>query len=223
MRGSRQKSPVAGRITSRNSTPSHTRRFRRLGVLVASFVFLLAAASGWADYVGSLTNRIFLDPATIPDIIDGYQNGDEIAYILETTPRDTGSTNGVAAWMTLYIPAGVEVIGASFVTQAIDGSWVDIDAEDGDDTYLDCGSRNCDRFDFVDGAFEIDDGSINGCNHDSGIFYSTDSRTANTVTEVLPAVSPTGPQTSPRPAPHFRQSVSCSSCRNRCQSPKSPE
>lgn len=173
-------------------------RLRKVSVgLLAVASYLAIATDGWADYTGSLTNRIFLDPATIPAIIDGYQNGDEVAYILETPPRDTGSTNGVAAWMTLYVPAGVEVIGASFVVQAIDGSWVDIPAEDGDTTYLDCGTRNCNRFDFTSGAFRIDDGGIHEVNHDSGIFYSTDSRTANNVTEILPAVTPTGPQTKP--------------------------
>lgn len=54
--------------------------FRRVSVALVAVACLLAiATNGWADYVGSLTNRIFLDPATVPAIIDGYQNGDEVA------------------------------------------------------------------------------------------------------------------------------------------------
>src|SRR5690242_10234820 len=62
----------------------------------ATALVLLSAGAARADYVGSLTNRLFLDPDNMSSVLNGYQNGDEFAYIMETSPADTGSTNGNA-------------------------------------------------------------------------------------------------------------------------------
>ena len=53
------------------------RRRLLLGTLpvLASMLVITGAR---ADYVGSLTNRIFLDPDTISELIDGYDVGDVI-------------------------------------------------------------------------------------------------------------------------------------------------
>jgi uncharacterized repeat protein (TIGR01451 family) len=129
------------------------------------------------DYVGSLVNRIFVDPVSVPVIQDGIQNGDEISYILETTPADTGSNFGHAAWMTVYIPAGAEVIGAEFVLPAGNGGYDPIPAEDTDDTYDGWGARGRKGYSPTTGATQLGNGYVNEVQQDSGIFFSTDPRT----------------------------------------------
>src|SRR3982751_2995539 len=119
---------------------------RKSVLSISAFVavsFLLAPLAARADYVGSLTNRIFIDPPTLSAVADGFDNGDEFAYILETTPRDTGSDVGMAAWATVYIPPGVEVIGASFVQPAGGGLFTTKNAETADLSYSGCGKRGC--------------------------------------------------------------------------------
>jgi uncharacterized repeat protein (TIGR01451 family) len=143
------------------------------------------------DYVGSLINRIFVDPASIPVIEDGVQNGDVISYILETTPADTGSDFGHAAWMTLYVPPGVEVVGAEFVLPAGNGGYDRLPAEDTDTTYDGWGARGSEGYTPDTGATQLGEGYVNEVQQDTGIFYSTDPRT-----RVIPGstllVDPTG-------------------------------
>ena len=79
----------------------------------------LAAAVGvgivgrvWADYVGSLTNRVFVDPASLSVHCGRLPERRRFdANSVETTPADTGSDAGHAAWMTFYIPRGDLVDG----------------------------------------------------------------------------------------------------------------
>jgi uncharacterized repeat protein (TIGR01451 family) len=130
-----------------------------------------------ADYVGSLVNRIFLDPASIPQVVDGYDNGDVVSFILETTPADTGSDNGHAAWMSVYVPPGAEVLGAEFVLPASNGGYDVIPAEDTDDTYDGWGSRGARGYSPTTGATQLAPGYVNEVQQDTGIFYSTDIRT----------------------------------------------
>ena len=66
-----------------------------------------------ADYLATKINRLFLDPDSISVVSDGYQNGDIVKFIVETTPDiASGSLEGHAAWMTVYVPAGVQVLCA---------------------------------------------------------------------------------------------------------------
>ena len=84
---------------------------RKFMLQVALVTLLCGIPAAWGDYVGTLTNRIFFDPEGIADILNGYDVGDEISFIFETTPAPTGD-RGIAAWSTVYIPPGVEVIDA---------------------------------------------------------------------------------------------------------------
>ena len=93
----------------------------------------------YADYLGSDNVRVF--PASTSDIADGYNNGDVVQFIIEAVPRDTGSTEGHAAWSTFYIPPGVTVIGASYIVLDGSGNYVDGPAEDVDATYDGWGVR----------------------------------------------------------------------------------
>ena len=91
---------------------------RRALVSIAALAVVLATPLNVdADYLGTKINRIFLDPDSIAVVADGYDLDDVISYILETTPEDTGSTEGHAAWMTLYVPAGVVIVGAEAVVK----------------------------------------------------------------------------------------------------------
>jgi uncharacterized repeat protein (TIGR01451 family) len=184
--------PSATRTSTKHDSTHRSIGASRHRVTVG--VLLLGAILGFpvqADYVGSLVNRIFVDPASVPVIQDGIQNGDEISYILETTPADTGSDEGHAAWMTVYIPAGVEVIGAELVLPAGNGGYDWIPAEDTDDTYDGWGSRGSKNYSPTSGAAQLADGYINEVQQDTGIFFSTDPRTRVLVRTPLGA-DPTG-------------------------------
>ena len=152
------------------------REFRLSGI---ALVVLLTAVPVAADYLGTQTVRGFIDPESLPVIADGIDLGDEIGFILEATPRDTGSVNGHASWMTLYVPAGTEVVGASVVLPNSSGTFDDILVEATDATYDGCGKRKCKDWSANDTAnVTFDEGFVNEVQQDAGIFYSTDPRTA---------------------------------------------
>lgn len=93
-------------------------------VAAACFVGLCLPSLSRADYLGSQVLRTFLDPASASVVADGYQVGDQVAWILQSAPRDTGSFQGQLSFMTLYVPPGTEVVGASMV-EASGASWID--------------------------------------------------------------------------------------------------
>ncbi len=157
---------------------SGSRQPRFTAVIAGLFLLFVllqfwGAAPALADYVGTAVNRIFLDPASAATVANGYQNGDEISFILETTPADTGSTVGMAAWTTVYIPPGVEVIGAELAAPNGDGTYSPIAAKDTAAASDDCGNRGC--------AFPLSgimqNGQVNEVQQDTGIFYSLDPQT----------------------------------------------
>ncbi|TDI38813.1 MAG: DUF11 domain-containing protein [Acidobacteria bacterium] len=166
-----------------------------LWALVAS-VGVAIVGRVWADYVGSLANRIFVDPASLSVIADGYDDGDVVSFILETTPADTGSLSGHAAWMTVYVPPGVEVVGAEYVQPLGDGTYATVGAEDTDDTYDGWGVRGSVGYTPSTGTTRLGEGFVNEVQQDTGIFYSTNSATALLAT-ALTGLTPTGPQTKP--------------------------
>ena len=111
-------------------------------------IFLVSSTAifsfGWvstahADYLGTDNLRIF--PGAIDDITDGYDIGDRIEFIVEVTPRDTGSESGNAAWSTFYIPSSTKVVGARYLTLDGMGNYVTAAADDVDSTYDGWGSR----------------------------------------------------------------------------------
>ena len=184
-----------------NIFPSKTAARARRPLRAVLWVLVAAVGVGvvgrvWADYVGSLTNRVFVDPGSLSVIADGYQNGDVLTLILETTPADTGSDSGHAAWMTFYVPAGVEVVGAEFIQPLSDGSYAPVGAQDTDATYDGFGVRGAVGYVPAAGSTRLGEGFVNEVQQDTGIFYSTDSLTALLATP-LTDLTPTGPQTKP--------------------------
>lgn len=150
------------------------RLVRSLGIAMA----LVWAPLAQADYVATAVNRIFVDPASVPAIADGYHNGDVVSFIFETTPEITGgATTGAGAWATVYLPPGVEVIAAELVGVDSNGDYVQVPAKDIDTIQDNCGPRNCDIVDAA-GATRMDDIILREGQQDSGIFYSTDAQTA---------------------------------------------
>ena len=146
-----------------------------------------------AQYLGTKLNRIFLDPGSVSVVTDGYDDGDVISFILETTPRDTtGSVHGHAAWMTLYLPAGVEVVGAELVSQQTDGSYVLQDSRDPDAAFNGWGAGGPNGYSPATGTEQLGEGYVNQVQQDSGIFYSTDTRTALDMDGLDDTLAPAG-------------------------------
>jgi uncharacterized repeat protein (TIGR01451 family) len=164
------------------------------------FVGLLAlswAGHGFAHSVGQTQTTKFLAPETVNMLITragtgspGFQVGDTVSYIIQFTPIANGATHGTAGYVTDYIPPGTVVTDASFVTPSggtysnvtpalpgsIDNGWG--------------GGRTTFSGVFGNNAYDITglcaaSGQTNNCNGslaqlyaDTGIFFSTDPRTA---------------------------------------------
>ena len=72
------------------TSPSKTHPRARLALSAVLWALVAAVGVGivggvWADYVGSLANRVFVDPASFSVIANGYQDNDIVSFILETT------------------------------------------------------------------------------------------------------------------------------------------
>jgi len=85
-----------------------------------------------ADYVGELETTKYFDQPTI-DLIQSrlgagqtLQVGDEISYFIQFTPTNNGGMVGGGGFVTDYIPAGTQVVGAQFVRLNGDGSFTQI-------------------------------------------------------------------------------------------------
>ncbi len=144
---------------------------RKHGVTTLALAGLLVvAAIARADYLGSENVRIF--PIPLDDIADGYDVGDRIQFVIEVTPRDTGSVNGHAAWSTFYVPDGVVVVDVAYVQIGAGGAYVKASADDVDATYNGYGVRGA-----VGYGAGLGEGYVNEVQQDTGAFYSTDART----------------------------------------------
>ncbi|MFM2407605.1 MAG: hypothetical protein RL358_347 [Pseudomonadota bacterium] len=106
---------------------------RGLAALVLGVLCL--AQPALADYVGEAQTTKFLDKATQDMIAARYQAGggglavgDEISYIIQFTPVPGGTTEqvGGGAYVTDYIPAGTQVVNAQFVQDNGNGSYTQI-------------------------------------------------------------------------------------------------
>lgn len=169
----------------------------RPGQAAIALALLAAAGLAHADYVSTAVNRIFIDPASLPVVADGYQNGDEVSFVFETTPQITkGAANGAAAWSIVYLPAGVEVIAAQLVSANPDGTFSMVPAKDVAPISNGCGKRGCAITDDLTDPDRYTDGPLAQNQQDSGIFYSTDPRTLLLAAPV--AISPAGPLITPQ-------------------------
>jgi hypothetical protein len=160
----------------------------------------LAAVAALAHSVGQVQTTKYLSPTTVQMVKDriagggagGFVAGDVLTYIIEFTPVANGATVGVAGYVTDYLPPGVEVVGASFVRKEANGSFTNISPPLPGGIDLGWGNRGQNTFlaPFNTSAYDptgrcAAGGFTNRCNArltelhaDTGIFFSTDSRTA---------------------------------------------
>ena len=103
---------------------------RHTGRRLVALSLALSPVIAQADHVPTAINRAFIDPASLPVVVDGYQGGDEVSFIFETTPEITGgATSGVGAWSTVYLPRGARVFAAERLVDS-GGVYVTIPARD---------------------------------------------------------------------------------------------
>ena len=115
----------------------------------------------------------------------GIQTNDVLEYVVEFTPVDNGSLDGPGGYVTFYPPAGTQVVGASVVQpQGLD--FIDVPVAPPGAIPGGAGSQwgpYGSPFDAGDpydgGAWE--EGTLPQFYGDTGIFYSTDARTAKYV------------------------------------------
>lgn len=100
--------------------------------LIVLWLGVMIACTARADYVGELETTKYFDDATITLIqsrLGAGQNlqvGDEISYFIQFTPTDNGGMVGGGGFVTDYIPAGTQVVGAQFVRLNGDGTYTQI-------------------------------------------------------------------------------------------------
>ena len=176
---------------------------RRALRLLLGLATALLPAHLVAHSVGQKQTTKYLAPETVQMLIDrantgtpGFAAGDIVSYIIQFSPVANSATVGAAGYVTDYIPPNTEVVGASIVVPSgasfvnvapglpgtIDNGW---------------GNRGQRTFSgpFATNAYDSTGlcataGKTNNCigslaqlYADTGIFFSTDSRTA-----VFPAV-----------------------------------
>jgi uncharacterized repeat protein (TIGR01451 family) len=178
--------------------------------------FLLVFNTNWwfspmpvarAHSVGQVQTQTYFAPETIDLILSragtGLQVGDNANYIIQFTPVANGATTGAGGYITAYIPAGTEVVGASIVTPSgtsfaeippdlpgtIDEGW-----GKGEQTwsgpiftnnnYINTTVPNRNLSGKCSGATAAKcNGTLAQVYADTGIFYSTDTRTKYTETD----------------------------------------
>ncbi|MBI5429726.1 MAG: DUF11 domain-containing protein [Nitrosomonadales bacterium] len=139
---------------------------------VLFLAILLSSPLARADYVGELETTKYFDPDTIALIQSrlpgGLLAGDEISYYIQFTPTNNGGMVGGGGFVTDYIPAGTQVVNAQFVRLNSDGSYTQI-APPGPAAVLPA---------YVP------------LYSDTGIFYSTNPKTAVYSNPVSPTITP---------------------------------
>jgi uncharacterized repeat protein (TIGR01451 family) len=171
---------------------------RRALRLLPALAAALAPVALWAHSVGQRQTTKFLAPETVQMLVDransgtpGLVAGDVISYIIQFSPVANGANIGVAGYVTDYIPPNTEVIGASIVTPGGAG-FVDVAPSLPGTIPNGWGTRGQNTFSgpFGNNAYDSTGlcaaaGKTNNCNGslaelhaDTGIFFSTDPRTA---------------------------------------------
>jgi uncharacterized repeat protein (TIGR01451 family) len=170
---------------------------RIAGLAIAATLF--CANTVYGHSVGQVQSTKYFDPATVNELMQKIQSGqptlqvgDKLSYILQFTPIGNGATTGVAGYVTDYLPPGVEVVNAEFVTPSgsgnfspttpnlpggIDGGW----GARGQNTFTGVFATNtydptgrCATAGFTNKC----NGRLTELHADTGIFFSNDPRTA---------------------------------------------
>lgn len=185
------------KLTLKKCASGHSWRWLRASAALAT---LSLASQVWGHSVGQVQTTKYIAPQTIEMLKTrissggpaGFQVGDVITYIIEFTPVANGATRGVAGYVTDYIPPGTEVVDAAIVEKDGSGNFYNIAPAlpGGIDTGW--GNRGQKTFlaPFNTSAYDPTGrcaaaGRTNNCNArltelhaDTGIFFSTDARTA---------------------------------------------
>jgi hypothetical protein len=169
-----------------------------LGAVIAG-IAIGASLSVYAHNVGQAQTSKFFHPDTVQMLVDrstgvipggaGLRVGDILTYVIESVPAPNGASLGSAGYITDYIPPGLEVVGAAIVDRIPDPSKIggyDYVSESApmpgqmEDGYGRCGSNYAATDPPTAGT--LSDGVVAHVTQDTGIFYSTDSRTQRIVT-----------------------------------------
>ena len=157
---------------------AQTRNPIRMGcnAILAGMMLLAGGATqlAHADYLGTKTIRMFVDPADLSVIQDGLQTADQFRLIAEVTPGDTGSNSAQSGWNTFYTVPGMLVAGVAII-DIVNGNYVKVNAKDTDAAYDGWGIRGAKNYSKTNA--HLGEGRVNEVQQDSGIFYSTDPRT----------------------------------------------
>ena len=171
---------------------------------ISALLLSVLSASVHAHSVGQVQTTKFLSPQTVQALQNrisagqpgGFQVGDVMTYIIQFTPVRNNANIGVAGYVTDYIPPGTEVVGASFVQKDSGGNFVNIapslpggiDSGWGNrlqKTFLASSPFGTNAYDPTGRCAAAVPAFTNNCNArltelhaDTGIFYSTDARTA---------------------------------------------
>ncbi|TNC96196.1 MAG: hypothetical protein FD121_1206 [Gallionellaceae bacterium] len=143
-------------------------------ILLTLSIFGCFPQLAFADYVGEVQTTKYLDQQTINMISSrlqsgqaGLQVGDEVSYFIQFTPTDNGGIIGAGGYVTDYIPAGTQVVNAQFVQLNGDGTFSQIAPPP---------------------PAEVMAAYVPGVS-DTGIFFSTDPRTAQYTNPASPTIS----------------------------------
>ncbi len=98
-----------------------------------------------------------------------YAVGDVLSFRATLTPLMNGTSRGMGGYVTVYVPGNTEVVGARIV----DGAGNTLPRVRGGIAALGWGPRGPEGY-----TLPLQEGSIAGLYGDTGIFYSTDPRTA---------------------------------------------
>lgn len=107
---------------------------RIVSVLSALILTIGVYVTVSAHSVAQVQTTKYFTPETVQMLIDhavagspGLHVGDIVSYVIQFTPvPNGGSQNGVAGYITDYVPPGVEVVGASIVAKDGAGNFYDI-------------------------------------------------------------------------------------------------
>ena len=173
-------------------------------VCISTALLSVLSANVYSHSVGQVQTTKFMSPQTVQALQSrisagqpgGFQVGDVITYIIQFTPVRNSANTGVAGYITDYIPPGTEVVGASFVQKDSSGNFVSIApalpggidsgwGNQGQKTFLASSPFGTNAYDPTGRCASSAPPFTNNCNArltelhaDTGIFYSTDARTA---------------------------------------------
>ncbi len=183
-----------------------TKAFRswssRLARLLALSLSVVAIAPAHGDSVGQVQTTKYFAPETQALLLQhlqagtpGFQVGDIVNYIIEFTPVPNSANIGAGGYITDYIPAGTVVVGASFVAPDGSGGFSQISPPNPPLMANGWGRQTQDVYDAGWYSLPLDAATVAACGGttttisvcngrlsevyaDTGIFYSTDPRTA---------------------------------------------